>query len=258
MVAGLFVWRKLLRTKIKSIPVNKTFWSLLYVQAMRALPNDTPDKSQQTPNKSQQVLTSPDKSWQVPTNSQQVPTSPNKLLTTPDNSGQLQTTPNKLQEITKEWNLTWWKHNTALQIFGWSFPFLRFCGVSLYDRIEVCQCILCIENFLETDISLLQHLCLIIIVVPEKVIYWIQQVQNWLWVFHVDSQVIPGHCLVLEVERDSEFTHDIVTQYHVITMLTRSRVDMEIPLNGLILEEFIKNECGFALFVLMFESFLLS
>ena len=61
--------------------LNKTFWSSLYVCAMRALPNDTPDKSRQTP----------DKSRQVPTNSRQVPTSPDKLPTTPDNSRQLPT-----------------------------------------------------------------------------------------------------------------------------------------------------------------------
>ena len=32
--------------------LNKTFWSSLYMHAMRALPNDTPDKSQQMPDKS--------------------------------------------------------------------------------------------------------------------------------------------------------------------------------------------------------------
>ena len=54
--------------------------------------------------------------------------------------------------------------------------------------------------------------------------------------------------MVLEVECDSEFTHDIMTQYHVIMMWTGSKVNMEIPLNGLIFEEFHKNESCFTLF----------
>ena len=64
----------------------------------RALPNDTPNKSQQTPDKSQQLLTTPN-------NSRQHLTSSRQFLTTPNNSQQLPTTPNKLRvgHSTKSW-----------------------------------------------------------------------------------------------------------------------------------------------------------